>query len=321
MFDSFLVGDGSAKLLTSYIEEESRGHQIFIPEEKAFVLVQDDLPKVDESSIIQLTTRDEVDWVFYTCKKTLYDLFGFLEIKSRGWMGAVKFEDLVMDDADKYLIDYLFGTIKDIEIWKQLATLSACQNMGISHVKFFSDHACPLCRASTGSILSVESLLRSLCTGGQVTHSGCGAELFPVLYREKYEGPLTELDIELITLGDRDILHAPVEFYRTGKLDELSEIHWPEVDFVNMPQWCKDNRVDASGVVVYEEDETLYVHNSYVGDMGPLDFISYYVGLSPVKEKLGEVELSVAETYWLNGKSVVKHGRNFYDAKTGERLG
>lgn len=315
--DAFFIGDGSARLLEGYVEEETYSRQICIPEE--FVEVEDDISS-QSHDVTELTTRDEVDFVFYTYKKQVYDLFDFLELKSAQLRGIpVKLEDLVLDDADKYLIDYLMATVKDLSTWKSLAQLHACMNMQVPYVQFLSDHNCPLCRASTGTIFRVESLIRSLCTGGQITHSGCVCELFPVLYRESYEGPLdNQMDIEVLTLADRDFLHVPKELYKSGRLDKFVDVRWPEVDFVNMPKWCSDNKIkDSQGVVVYVEEETMYVHNSYVANRGPVDFLASYLASVPALEQLDD--LTGKDTYLLNGQLVVKHGDHFYDAQTGKR--
>lgn len=315
--DAFLIGDGSARLLEGYVEDDSYSKQISLEEDS--IPIEDDISnKVHD--ITELTTRDEIDFVFYQYKKQAYDLFDFVKQKSTMLRGIpVKVEDLVLDDADKYLIDYLIGTVKDLYIWRQLAQLHAYSNMCISQVQFFSKHDCQLCKANLGSIFMSDLLLRSLCTGGNISHPGCDCELFPVVYRESYEGPLANLlEIELLTLADRDFLHVPVELYRSNRLDRFVDIPIPEVDFVNMPKWCSDNKIkDSSGLVVYSEEETLYVHNSYVGDKGPIEFLDMYFGSDIVPSRL--TDFAGKDQYLLDGKLVVKHGGYYYDAETGMR--
>ena len=321
--DSFLIGDGSAKLMTGYVEANSFAHQIAVPDTHAAInLVNDVDDYADHQLEVLVIDRQEVDYAFHAYKKEVYDVFNYVELKS-SWMPGVpiKVEDLVMDDADKYLIDYLINTVSDLYVWKQLAKLQACLSMGIQQVRWVSDHDCPVCRALTGKPFSTEGLLRMLCNGQHVTHTACPCDLLPVIHRESYEGVLEgHLDEPFVTWGVRDLINVPRELLADTELQTLVEdMHWLEVDFVSMPVWCAENDVeDAQGLVVHAEDETLYVHNSYVGGSTPVDYLRNFLTMSPVLNKLGAELLRESPSYWLDGQRVVKHNGQYYDQSTGD---
>jgi hypothetical protein len=326
-YDAFLVGDGSAKLLDSYIEVDSCSRQITNPfnaadEDESFIEIKSDIESlVDDTLSVKLEGREEINFAFYSYKKEAYNLFGYVELKSSQMAGIpIKIEDLVMDDADKYLIDYLSSFVDDLYTWKQLAKLHACSNMGISHVRFVPDHDCPLCKALSGSIVLVDEMIKLLCRGGHFSHPYCPCDLAPVVYRESYSGSLVgQLDKDLITLGDRDFLHVPKELLVSTELEDIAaKLLCPEVDFVNMPQWCRDNKIESSGLVAYLEDETLYVHNSYIGNATPLDYLNSFIDSESLPSKL--MDRNKADAYWMDGREVLKYKGSYYDHKTLERL-
>lgn len=323
---SFLIGDGSARLMHSYNETESFAQQLIAEDNvTASLEVYDDIRDcIDHKLKVSVTTRQEIDWIFYKYKKEVYDIFGYTELKS-AWMQGVpmKVEDLVVDDADKYLIDYLVNTETDLYTWKQLAKLQACANMGISYVRFITEHDCPICKATNGKIISVENLTRLLCRSGHVTHAICPCDIVPVLYREKHEGVLAgHSDEEIITWGVHDALHVPKELLVNTELHDLvADMPWLEVDFVNMSEWCIQNIIGSpKGLVVHAEDETLYVHNSYVGMLTPVDYLRSFLANDVVCDKLDKDAIRSAPSFWLDGKLVVKVNDHYYNENTGGRM-
>jgi len=326
-FDAFLVGDGSARLMEGYVEDVQLSRQALVMDAvDSLVDIKEDVETYgDSSQTATVSNREDIDAAFYLYKKETYDIFGYVELKS-SWMRGVpvKLEDLVLEDADKYLIDYLASTVTDLYVWKQLARLQACLNMGISHVRFQSSHDCAICKSLKGKIISVENLLRVLCRGGNLSHAFCPCDVIPVVYREKYDGALKgALDKDVVIWGDKDLLHVPLEllFEETGLAGCIDGgFPWIEVDFVNMPLWCEENKIkDSQGLVVYAEDETLYVHNSYVGNSTPVDYLTTFLNSPLVPDTLTEEDKLSAVSYWMDGREVLKHGGHYY-APTGERL-
>lgn len=324
--DSFLIGDGSAKLMDSYNEVDAYANQIIAEDESGTQLViYDDIEDhVDPALEVRVETREEVDWAFHEYKKEVYDVFGYVELKS-SWMRGVpiKIEDLVFDDADKYLIDYLIDSVTDLYTWKQLAKLQACANMGIAHVRFVTNHDCPLCKSATGKIMSVENLLRLLCRGGYVTHRLCHCDLVPVVYRETYSGPLTgHLEESLVTWGGHEVRNAPRELLADPEIRALvGNTPHSKIEFVNMPAWCAEKEIDDfHGLVVHVTDETLFVHNSYVGFSTPVDYLRGFLQEDAATEQLDTDTLKGAPAYWLDGEHVVKHNGHYYSADEGKRI-
>lgn len=323
-FDSFFVGDGSASLMEDYREQALQTSQIVDEGDVGDLLdVCDDIADyaMDE---IQLTSREDIDWAFHAYKKEVYDLFDWVSVKSHQMAGVpIKLEDLVLDDADKYLIDYLAKDVSNLYTWKCLAKVQACINLGVRYVRVFHAHDCPLCNSLSGTIYPSESLLKSICQGTTLSHPGAPIDVIPAIYRESYQGPLAgRLDLALVNQGHKDVLNVPRELMCYESFESvIASVKFLDVDFVNMPAWCKDNSVaESQGTVVYAEDETLYVHNSYVGNYGPLDYINEFIASNAVPDRLTDAERIAAVVYWLDGREVLKYEGNYYTSDTCERL-
>jgi len=323
--DTFLIGDGSARLMRDYTDDKSQASQLMADDASPKLVVRDDLEDyVDPALEVRVDTRAEIDYAFYSYKREAYDIYRYTELKS-SWMRGqpIKIEDLVVDDADKYLIDYLVSSVTDLYTWKQLAKLQAFANMGVSYARFVTDCECPVCKAADGKIMATENLLRVLCQGGSVTHRLCVCDLQPVVYRERHEGPLVgRLDEPLVTWGLHDALHVPRELLTDCELPTLvADMPHSEVDFVCMPAWAAENGVeDAQGLVAYLEDETLYVHNSYVGESTPVDYLRGFLQMDTVREELDGDTLRAAPSCWLDGQHVVKYQGHYYTADKGKRI-
>jgi len=130
------------------------------------------------------------------------------------------------------------------------------------------------------------------------------------------------LDTEFITWGTRDLLRVPRELLAdTGLQTLVASMQWLELEFVNMPVWCAQNSVeDSQGLVVYAEDETLYVHNSYTGASTPVDYLRAFLAQDIVPDKISASVLSSAPAYWMGGQQVVKHEGYYYDILSGKRI-
>ena len=322
--DTFLVGDGSARLMRGYVEEETFSRQLVLPDAGDSLFdVKDDLKDYD-IDIVEISERSDIEWAFHEYKKEVYDIFKWVELKSSRLQGVpIKLEDLVMEDADKYLIDYLVDSVHDLSIWKCLAKLQACVSLNIEHVRVVSGHDCPMCKALSGEIRVVEDLLRLLCRGSHPLHIGAPVDLIPVVYREKYQGPLIgNLDELLVFMGHRDLINVPREIMCYTELNDLGErMSSFEVEFVNLPLWCERNKIkDSQGLVVYVEDETMYVHNSYVGNSTPVDYIKSYLEVNMSLDKLDNDTKHKADAYWMNGREVLKYNGAYYDATSLERI-
>ncbi len=321
--DNFFVGDGSAKLMNDcYIEEEAHARQI-AHFSKDSVVAKDDLSNYVPDEVSPVSFED-VEWAFHEFKKEAYAYFGYEKIKSRNFGDVpIKVEDLVLDEADKYLMHYLRNRVTDLYVWKNLAYLQAFVEMRVPFVRFEPEHSCVLCDTHRGSILGTQSVLRSLCSGGSISHAHCDSVLFPVIHREKYVGPLEgHLDVEVVLQGEIDLLNVPRE-YHSQKLFDLFTEDFPclDVDFVNMATWCKGNDYPVGkGVVAAIQGETLYVHNSYVMAQGPLDFIAGFLEGHLLPDKVDVSVLEGADQYIIGGNLAVRYNGQYYSPKTGQRL-
>jgi hypothetical protein len=313
-FDSFFVGDGSAKLMDGYLEEMPSLHQqISIPDEPSIVSVDDR----DRFQAPVVDVDDNLVWAYTQYKKKAYDIFDFVKIKSDFLFDRpIKLTDLVLEESDRHLIDYLQDKVTDFYAWKAIAELQAYASMSVPAVRFVARHECALCKANNDRIFRVDALLKLLCRGGTISHSYCNCDLFPVVYRETYSGPLSgylNVDMFIHPISMVEVFDCPVEYYGPEMDSLLEDLPGIEVVF-------KDMSSEKDNMVVRLEDETLYVHNSYVHNFGPMEFLKQYVQAAPTESSVDPTVLDLNDLYILNGQEAALYKGHYYNIKTGKRL-
>lgn len=273
---------------------------------------------------VDLLSFEQYGELFFAIKRAVYNLFDFTTLRSAS-LGDVPMQelDLVMNEDDYYVIDYLKDVTKDYYKVAQVAVLTAYDNMGISLVRFCQHDDCALCRAHDGLFYEIRSLLELLGSGGNVTHPYCECTWAPVIQRERYAGPLSgHLDRDLVEVDGQELRNVPVEFLR--EITEIAAtIPYKVIKFVDMVDYLLNESTlveNSRGVVAFVQGEELLVHNSYVGVYGPLQFLWQLAKTKPLPATISLEGTEDAEVYYVGGRAAIKQDGKFWDAETGERL-
>jgi hypothetical protein len=349
-FDSYFVGDGSAALanLTKPNDFVSQLAQLFTNSSTNSVSqvfeIENDLGMFGElSTNARLINRNgkglakcpssSIAKIFLTTKKATYSTFNYLNLLAEQVGNVpIKEEDLIVTENDQYIIEYLKKNRISKASAENVARLIAFQDMGINQVRYFDECMCPICKVYSGKIFDIDFVMQQVMAGEYLTHPGTGSYR-PVIYRESYTGPLTQAEnfnIELLTSHEIEFVNVPIEL-RHHITTLLPIILNPcdngvvmcgnpinRVEFVNMSTYLK-GQSDIDGIVVYREGNVLYVHNSYVGHMGPIEFAEAWVK-SNVTEKVAIKELAKCEKFFVNGTRVAKHRGFYWSLETGEKV-
>jgi hypothetical protein len=347
-FDTFFVGDGSAALagLANPTDFVSQLSQLFSTTSKSEAIfeIENDLANISNNPLLtSLLTRNpkslakcpssSIAKIFLTTKKSSYSTFNYLDLLAEQVGNVpIKEEDLIVTESDQYIIEYLKkNRISKVSV-ENVARLIAFQDMGISQVRYFDECMCPICKVYSGKIFDIDFVMQQVMAGEYLTHPGTGS-YSPVIYRESYTGPLTQAEnfnIDLLTSHEIEFVNVPIELRHQVTMvlpiilnpcdkDVVmcgNEIN--RVNFVNMSTYLKDQK-DIDGIVVYQENDTLYVHNSYVGNMGPIEFVQEWVK-SHVTETVDLKKLKKCDTYFIKGRKVAKFEGFYYDVETGEKV-
>jgi hypothetical protein len=326
-FDSFFIGDGSKQLM----DIQERRHQLFhvnsfmgsrgefdkgdvVDDSGDFVCEKSDLPK------------DKFQEVFFKCKKEVYERFNFIAIKSASRKGkAIREVDLILEDSDLHVIEYLRGKITDKFAVQSVAVFLAYENMGISEVLFRGKDGCALCKVFDGSVFSTYNLTRIFSSGGYIVHPYCNGEFFPVIRRSIYEGSLKDtLNIDTLSIGDRKVYNFPVEYNYEGFRKLLAELPCGEISFVDFDEYrnriTSEKDVDSLVVHFNEKENILYIHNEYMGAYGPMDYLKEYLKSEGLPAKISVANFEGLEKYYLDGRTVVMWDGSYWDPVTGERV-
>lgn len=332
-FDDFLTGgamapqsDQNREMFNRQISGVKTFKDLVKPQDpEPEIPTRNDLSQFAQTSV-ELLTEEQYEQLFFAAKKAAFKIFNFLTIKST-LKGDIPLSehDLILEEEDLYVLEYLRGSTKDYYRVQQVATLMAYREMGIEIVRFQKRDTCPVCRAHEGLLYNVTYLLDLLGSGSDLTHPSCDVDWFPVIYRESYVGPLKgEFRIDLEEAMDaegRMLRNVPVELY-PEIMKAVSSLPVKIVDFVNMADYILNEVYgieDAAGIVVYRQGDRLAVHNSYVGMRGPIQFIQEYLTTQLVPERI-EIDKKDTEAFFVRGRAAVKRDGSFWDAATGERL-
>jgi hypothetical protein len=335
-FDDFLVGGAMAPAVTQ--NRASFNRQISgvgtvqellklgkAPDAEAEIDNEDDLHLFAQTEV-ELTTEEQYEQLYLTAKRRAFKIFNFLHIKS-ALKGNVPLseKDLLLEEEDHYLLEYLRRSTKDYYRVQQIATLIAYREMGIEVAKFVKKDTCPVCEAHDGLFYNVSYLLDLLGSGSYLTHPSCDVEWFPVIHRESYVGPLNgEFGIDLEEVmdgGGRMLRNVPVELH-DDVLKAAAGLPYRIVDFVNMAEYGLneiDSKEDLSGAVVYARGDRLFVHNSYIGMKGPAQFIESFLSVQGVPSK-ADLGGERGEIFFVGGRSAFRKDGVFWDSETGDRL-
>lgn len=320
--DSFFIGEASANALLAKISPSSSHflpiHQLYIPAKEKFTFdIEDDLQRFADEPTFDYNIKE----TFYTAKKKAYGYFNYVEILA-SCVGdvPVREQDLIVGENDLYIIDYLTKNKVDKYALETIATLMAYESMGLYFAKFHTDCQCPVCRNFDGQIIETDSTIRLLSSGGYITHCGpCSCS--PIVYREFYTGPLAgHLDIDQLSIVNLLVNSVPIELQSelSVALMGIVDPQVKQVNLINMAEFLKDSK-DSSGIVIYCESDTLWVHNSYVGNLGPVEFIAEWLKAEQV-ESVNMDDLRDCVVYFIKGVRAAKYKGFYWNVETGEKV-
>jgi len=321
-FDSFLIGDGSAKLMQGLDKRVSKSKQLIgIDSAKDLLTLQDeDKFKRSINDIKSFSgspnplTGDESFKVFFEKKKEIFDYYGYLTIKSQTFKGRPVLEkDLVVSKDDKYLLSYILEKgFNDCNIIQSLAYLLAYKELGVLKVIFRGLDGCALCNAHDGNIFDIEYLISKMSRGDFIVHEYCACTFIPVFMERKFFAERIQVDIDSVYIGKVLVKNMPKEF-ETDLFKCLPTINCSEVifqDFTKFEDWSVD--------IVRKEGDTLLVHNDYLRGRSPLDYLLSWIEISSREEVNIPSDFSNMEVYYLNGHKVIEKDGNFIDTETGK---
>lgn len=332
-FDGFLAGGAMAPrnpqdtgMFNRQISGVRTPQDLLNPQElEPEIQTRNDLSQFTQT-VVDLLSLEQYEQLFFAAKKAAYKIFNFLVLKSCS-KGDTPFseKDLVLEEEDYYVLEYLRGSTKDYYRVQQIATLMAYREMGVELVRFQNRDGCPLCASFDGLFYNVSYLLDLLGSGSDLTHPNCDAGWSPVIHRETYAGPLLgHLNVPEHECPDRVVVkNAPVEML-PDILKYANGTSFKVIEFVNMAEYLineVDDLEDSSGIVVYcASDSKMLVHNSYVGLSGPVQFLDAYrvAQVTPLKSEVGQRDGE--ETFFVKGRAAVNRDGSFWDVETGDRL-
>lgn len=329
-FDSFFVGDGSEKLMSMVDKVVSPsikprfnpmdGFDVDKSINNSKFEVIDDIMEFAEHKV-DISSIKDAEELFFNSKKTVFDMFNFMSIKSSNMRGmAVKEIDIVLDDMDHHIIEYMIGYTKDSFAFKSVAVLMAYENMKIGNAIFVESDGCSLCNSIHGSIISVGKIRSDLVAGGFISHPYCECDFFPVIDRGSYNGPISgSLNIDCMYLGNKEVHNFPTEFNCEGFKKLISKLSYDKINFINIFEMFGNvgtNNEDIPVVHYDDDDEILYIHNGYISNYSPIDYLIGYINNANSPHKIDVSRLS--DRYYLNGMVVVKHDGKYWNANTGE---
>lgn len=319
-FDSFFVGDGSAALLKKSSEKLIKKN---VFDKKTILslangpVLENDLDKFISDKII--IKPDKYYEIFLNSKKKAFKIFDFLSIKSTLMKGvALSAKDLIMDDSDINILEFAMSNVNDYFALCSIARTKAFLDMGIHQVMFKSSGLCPVCNAYNGCIFDTNYILNVLLDGDTISHAHCSCDYFPVIFREVYSGPLLgNLDVKEINISGKVIVDFPLEFKNKNFINLLVNLSYNKIKFTNI-FYGDITGIEADEVVVYdEEDDVLYVHNGYVYGYGPDVFVREFGKAKELDSFLdADINKNDLETYYLDGKEVIRYDNHYWDAET-----
>jgi hypothetical protein len=288
---------------------------------KSFEVV-DDLATFARDSV-RITDPNQYEELFFSIKRKVYRDFDFFRIISEH-MGDIPLteRDMVIVEADQHIIDFLKTGVDDYFAVSSIAYLYALDNMGIDTVRFVGLDDCPICNAYSGLLYNVRSLLQLFTDGQSLTHPFCECEWVPVIFRDRYHGPLQGVLNKSLEIDGMQVVDAPVELLSSIKQELTGIRNVSSVKFLNIYDYLLNESSvsgDSTDVLVVLDLDTLIVHNSYVGIYGPDDFIRLFKQTQSAPPVRDPKSLEGMPIYFIGGRSVYLYEGHYWDSVTGER--
>lgn len=328
-FDSFFIGDGSKALMNKNKSSSKVNHN----NQLTGIFSVDDLSGEDKEAYSDILVNDLFEFIpelnieqsiedyFCSVKKSVFDLFGFLEIKSKRLEGRPFREiDLLISSEDKYLLTYLKNSgVNDYGIYNAIAQLKALNEIGFIEVRFVQKDCCPICEAYAGQVYNIDYAISVVCSGKYLIHENCICKFVPVIRDRSLYTDQLNINIESVYVGDILVENLPLE-YEEELFDLISQLDCETVVFKSYSELSEISDIKC---LIFKEENILYVCNEYLGSYSLLDYITFWVSESTNEadnDSLIEEKISSGDVYYLNGKRVVELDGRYFDIETKERI-
>ncbi len=317
---NFFIGAGSGRLVNEYKNPQAYADQMLDKSEgETEVEVVGDL---DSFAIekVQITNDETYKILYLSGKKKAYSIFNYLSVKSKVMGGVRKEEDLLLGEEDLQVIAELRLLTKDYFAVYSLAVLYAYLEMGIGEVQFRQKDSCLLCRALDGSVADISNVISLICSGVGITHRYCDCEFVPVIRRERsYINLGGSLNSDVTLEEGKTVVGMPVELEKALRTP-LGDISNAVIKFLDIRVYMSEaGIIDSPAAVVIEDDGgILFVHNSYVGNLGPVDFVTAFLQQEEYPESLSTLELEGLEVFYYKGRQVSEFNDRYWDCETGD---
>ena len=316
-FDSFLTGDGSNQIYLKKEPKQSFFESFTESGEFGFDIIND----LDQFAVSDFLVEDFEDF-FFKCKKEYLTRFNFLEEKSKKLQGVpVRERDLVLNSDDSYLLHHVKSQSCHFKfILEALAHLSACLDMGVDEVKFFSVDDCPLCEAYEGTVFSVKDLISRIGSNKLVLHAGAQYNFVPVIRDRKYFGHIQNGLTVSAYIDQVFFRNLPLEWVDFITSDLVFKIPNKEVCFIDfeiLSSMVPTLEVESDEVVLSYED-FLFVRNTYVLNYSPYEFLINWLDSKDDSDLKKLESVNDQEVLYLNGRKVMEHNGKYVDIQTKE---
>jgi hypothetical protein len=306
-FDPFLVGEGNAETYRRMSSKQGSSFQLtgvsdfkdLFAEDQSSFCMMDDFPV----NTISPVSRSEASRLFLEYKKRCYDLFNYTEYKSSIMEGPARLSDLVLTPADNYLIKYLAEEVFSESAVINLAQLSAYRDLRIPYLRIESLCSCPLCACMNNVSVLLEKVWELILARSD--KFSCAYNFLPLIYDRSSLVFNTLSDLEQNGIKYTGI---PIEL-----ISEITSIEVPvkDVRFINFSD------LNTSEYVLMATEKYVLVHNLYVSNKSPADFLREWVK--------GDSDAAVTcnssdEILYYKGKQVTLNNGYYFDIESGERV-
>jgi len=307
-FDPFLVGEGNAETYRNLSNKNTNSFQLtgvsdfkdlFKQESEYSLCMRDDFPV---KKLIPVG-RSDASQLFLENKKRCYDLFKYIEYKSSLTEGPVRLSDLVLTSADNYLIKYLSEESFSESAICNLAQLSAYRDMRITNLRIDSVCECPMCSCMNGVPVQLEKVWELILSRSD--KFSCSYSFAPLIYDRSSLLVKTCTDLERNGVKYSGI---PVEL-----ISEILEVEVPvsDIRFVGFAE------LDIDEYVLISSELYVLVHNLYVGNKSPADYLREWVEGDSDKTLTCD---SSDEILYYKGKQVTLNNGYYFDIESGEMV-
>ena len=331
-FDTFFIGDGSRSLMKTG-SKKTKNCQLTGVSSVADLVNQreeeegefeDSLKDDLQDYIPELSISSSIEDYFCKTKKDIFDVFGFVELKSKRLEGRPFREvDLIVSKDDRYLLTYLQSAgIVDFGVYDSIAQLRALSDLGFSEARFVQTDCCPLCEAYDGRIYNIDNALSLVSSGKHLVHENCLCKFIPVIRkRAEYVGAFN-VDIESVYVGETLVENLPLE-YKDELCDLIPMLEYDKVVFNTYREHSKSFTAESDGALLVEDGKTLHVCSDYLRNYSSLDYLQCWLSSEDSYTCLDEVldeKVKSEDVYYLNGRKVVEVDGVYFDIETKERL-